>query len=101
MGEQKILFTDIDGTLLNDAREIPKENKEAIDRAVAAGHYVVIATGRPLESAKTVVENLGLMMPGCYMIAYNGAIIYDCGKDKILKKESLPYEYVSYLMQRA
>ncbi len=101
MGEQKILFTDIDGTLLNDAREIPKENKEAIDRAVSAGHYVVIATGRPLESAKTVVENLGLMMPGCYMIAYNGAIVYDCGKDKILKKESLSYEYVSYLMQRA
>ncbi|MGN0290779.1 MAG: Cof-type HAD-IIB family hydrolase [Lachnospiraceae bacterium] len=98
--QKKILFTDIDGTLLNDKREIPKENKEAIDKALAAGHSIVIATGRPLDSGKKIVEELGLTMQGCYMIAYNGAIIYDCGNDRVLEKKFVPYPYVEELFKR-
>ena len=75
--ETKILFADIDGTLLNDQKEIPKENMTAIQKALDLGHYVVVATGRPLDSAKAVAKDLGLMMQGCYLIAYNGAIVYD------------------------
>lgn len=40
-------------------------------------------------------------MPGCYLIAYNGAIVYDCGNEKVLKKESLPLAYVKELFERA
>lgn len=101
MSGKKILFADIDGTLLNDNREIPKENKDAIDRAVSQGHSVVIATGRPLDSGKKIVEELGLTMPGCYMIAYNGAVIYDCGNEKVLEKKFVPYPYVRELFERA
>ena len=84
--ETKILFADIDGTLLNDQKEIPKENMTAIQKALDLGHYVVVATGGPLDSAKAVAKDLGLMMRGCYLIAYNGAIVYDCGNEKVLKK---------------
>lgn len=98
--QKKILFTDIDGTLLNDKREIPNENREAIEKALRAGHSIVIATGRPLDSGKKIVEELGLTMPGCYMIAYNGAVIYDCGNDRVLEKQSLPYSYVEELFKR-
>lgn len=101
MHKKKILFTDIDGTLLNDKREIPQENMEAIKKALKAGHYVVIATGRPLDSGKKVAQEVGLMMPGCYMIAYNGAIIYDCGNDKVLEKKFVPYSYVKELFEKA
>ena len=98
--ETKILFADIDGTLLNDQKEIPKENMTAIQKALDHGHYVVVATGRPLDSAKAVAKDLGLMMQGCYLIAYNGAIVYDCGNEKVLKKESLPLAYVKELFER-
>lgn len=101
MKEQKILFADIDGTLLNDAKEIPKENMDAIQRAIASGHYVVISTGRPLESAKMVVEQLGLSMKGCYLIAYNGGVVYDCGNDKVLKEELLSLDCVRELLEKA
>ena len=67
--ETKILFADIDGTLLNDQKEIPKENMTAIQKALDCGHYVVVATGRPLDSAKAVAKDLGLLTPGCYPIA--------------------------------
>lgn len=101
MSEKKILFTDIDGTLLDDKKEISKENRKAIEQAIEAGHYVVIATGRPLASAKTVVKKLGLTMSGCYMIAYNGAIVYDCATEQILKKEFLSFSCVKELFEKA
>ena len=41
-----ILFTDLDGTLLTDSKELTKENQDAIREAIKAGHKVVISTGR-------------------------------------------------------
>ena len=43
---KKIFFTDLDGTLLNSKKEITPENKAAIEKARAAGHNIVLATGR-------------------------------------------------------
>lgn len=75
--EPKILFTDLDGTLLNDQKEITPGNRAAISEALAAGHKIVIATGRPLASARIQAERLGLTKEGCYAITYNGGLIYD------------------------
>ena len=47
----KILFTDLDGTLLNRDKKISSENLEAIDYASRQGNITVISTGRSLSSA--------------------------------------------------
>lgn len=73
--EKKILFLDLDGTLLNDEKEITPENRDAIEKAASLGHSIVVTTGRPLGSAKKQVERLGLTGPGCYAITSNGALI--------------------------
>ena len=52
----RILFTDLDGTLLNDQKEITPETQKAIDQALAAGHKIVVTTGRPLASGLTCAE---------------------------------------------
>lgn len=65
---RKILFTDLDGTLLNDKKEITPENQAAIDDALEKSHVVVISTGRPLASARIQAERLGLVKQGCYAI---------------------------------
>ena len=93
--ETKILFADIDGTLLNDQKEIPKENMTAIQKALDLATMWLWQPERPLDSAKAVAKDLGLMMQGCYLIAYNGAIVYDCGNEKVLKRISS-----SFLCQR-
>lgn len=100
MMEKKILFTDLDGTLLDDQKEIPIENRRAIRKALQEGHSVVISTGRPLESGKMVASRLGLMEGGCYMIAYNGAVVYDCGLERVLIKRSLSFPCVQELFAR-
>ena len=61
----RILFTDLDGTLLNDQKIITPGNQAAIDAALSAGHKIVIATGRPLASARIQAERMGLTREGC------------------------------------
>ncbi len=77
MMEKKILFVDLDGTLLTDKKEITQENLEAIQEATDLGHAVVVTTGRPLYSTVRQVEKLGMTKPGCYAITSNGALIYN------------------------
>ena len=75
--EKKILFLDLDGTLLTDSKDITEENLAAIQKATELGHAIVVCTGRPLVSTAKQVEKLGLTAPGCYAITSNGALIYD------------------------
>jgi Cof subfamily protein (haloacid dehalogenase superfamily) len=98
---KKILFTDLDGTLLNNDKQVSDGNRAAIQRLLDAGHYLVVSTGRPVKSGFKVVQRLGLTMPGCYMIAYNGGTIFDCSEQKILTEKTFPLEYVQYLFKEA
>lgn len=98
---KKILFTDLDGTLLNDDKQVSDGNRAAIQRLLDAGHYLVVSTGRPTKSAFKVVQRLGLTMPGCYMIAYNGGAIFDCAKQEVWMEKTFPIELVKYLFEEA
>ena len=82
--KKRLLFLDLDGTLLNDAKEITPGNREALERTLQRGHGVIIATGRPLKSAMALSRRLGLDKPGCYTIAYNGAKIYDWSREDLI-----------------
>lgn len=75
--DTRILFTDLDGTLLNDSKEVTPGNQAAIDEALEKGHKIVICTGRPLASAKGCAQKAGLDKKGCYVICFNGGQIYD------------------------
>ena len=86
---RKILFLDLDGTLLNSRREISKGNRAALEKALTLGHRVVINTGRPLKSALIQNRRLGLTMDGCYLIAFNGGILYDSYREEILYRQCL------------
>ena len=101
MNYSRILFVDLDYTLLNDDKTVSQKNREAIQRALAAGNYVVVATGRPVETGRMVVKDLGLTIPGCYMIAFNGAVLYDCSADRILYEKTIPVQYVYQLFDKA
>lgn len=99
--EQKAFFTDLDGTLLDDKKEITEGNRRAINTALEQGHKIVIATGRPLPGAMMQAEKLGLTREGCYAITYNGALIYDIYNQKVLYSRPLPLELVNPLFAAA
>ena len=88
----KILFLDLDGTLLNDEKDVTPDNRTALERARAAGCRVAISTGRALPGAMGLVKELGLTGEGCYVSASNGAVLYDCGLDRVLERRCLALE---------
>lgn len=97
----KILFTDLDDTLLDDNKEVCRENREKIAQMLAQGHYFVITTGRPTATGKIVVKELGLTMPGCYMASFNGAVIYDCAAQRVLVQRAIPLHVAKEIIDEA
>lgn len=97
----KIIFSDLDGTLLCDDKSISEGNRKAIKQATEAGHSFVIATGRPFESAVQISDFLGLNDEGCYIVSYNGGHVYDCYRKKVLMNRKLAMETVRELFARA
>ena len=95
----KILFTDIDGTLLTDTKEIPEENRKAIEQMTNAGHKIDLATGRALPGAVSQAEKLSLTYDGCYVIAFNGGEIYDTYRKQTLYKSRIPMDTVDKIFQ--
>ena len=48
----KLLFTDLDGTLLNDESQVTPGTKAFLDEFLAAGNKLVFSSGRPLMSVQ-------------------------------------------------
>lgn len=99
--DKKILFLDLDGTLLNDRKEITPGNRSAIEKAIAAGHQIVVTSGRPLKSALIQAQRLGLAGEGCYVIAYNGAVIYDCFQRREIFRRTLDMDTLFQVFEEA
>lgn len=92
---KKILFTDLDGTLLNNRSQIDEEMKLALQEMTSKDHYLVLSSGRPLDSILEVKELAGIDFPNVYIIASNGAVIYNCDKDEIVHEIRVSFEDVS------
>lgn len=57
MGERKLIFLDIDGTLTEPGHNVPPESAvEAIKEARRRGHLVFLCTGRNLGMLSPVLE---------------------------------------------
>ena len=97
----RVLFTDLDGTLLNDAKEVTPGNQAAIDEALAKGHKIVVCTGRPLASARVCAAKAGLDKEGCYVICFNGGQIYDPYHEKTVYGKTFPREIAVEIINEA
>lgn len=94
----KMLVVDLDGTLLDDYKEIPENNKKAVTRLHEEfGIIPVIATARPLEVAKYIANKGGNAL-GKYIIATNGAILMDVPNNKYIINKSLHSAQISELI---
>ncbi len=82
-----LLVTDLDQTLLDGENGIPKRNLLAIERFRNAGGRFTIATGRSIESARKVIEGLGIDTPA---VVNNGSVVYDYKTEQILAQHQLP-----------
>ncbi|MCD8090908.1 MAG: HAD-IIB family hydrolase, partial [Clostridiales bacterium] len=75
---KNILFmTDLDGTLLNDKKEISETSAEILNSLTEKGLKLSVSTARTPATLEGILKNLKLKYPLCCM---NGAAIYDMEK---------------------
>ncbi len=75
----RLIAFDLDGTLLDDDKQLPDENLAALREAERAGIILVPATGRILKALPEELLKLGLFR---YFIFANGADVYDIQKQE-------------------
>ncbi|AJY75499.1 Cof-type HAD-IIB family hydrolase [Paenibacillus beijingensis] len=74
--DKKMIFFDIDGTLLDHDKKLPQSAKEAVAELQRAGHEVAIATGRGPFMFKEIREELGIDS----YISFNGQYVVRQGE---------------------
>jgi hypothetical protein len=87
----KLVAIDLDGTMLNQYGVVTENTKNIIKSTMQKGTDVIIASGRPIDSIKTIAKEIGSEK---YFIAGNGALIYDIQKDEIIYDKFIPKEKV-------
>jgi hypothetical protein len=86
----RLLAVDLDGTVALDGQMPTEGVRAAIQKAVTGGTHVVVATGRPYESAITFSDFLGLSSP---VICFQGAMVREtAGARRVLYSARLPLE---------
>ena len=87
----KLVAVDLDGTLLNSYGEVTEYTKEVIKKVQQKGLKFIIASGRPMDSIKSISKDIGADK---YFIAGNGAIIYDTQKQEVIYEKYIPKQKV-------
>lgn len=79
MTSQKMILFDIDGTLLNDDKELPVRTEHSIQKLKEKGHIIALATGRAPFSFKDLRQRLDIAsyvsLNGQYVV-FNNKVIY-------------------------
>lgn len=91
----KIVFFDIDGTLLNTDHRIPPETAAAVQELRENGIQVAIATGRGPFHLKPIADELGITT----YVSFNGSYVVHEGK--LIHENRLQKETLADLEQKA
>lgn len=90
--ERKILFFDIDGTLIGRSTELRQSTLEALQRAKEMGYLLFICTGRALASIYPSIKELGFdgyITSAGSIIYINHHAIYEHYLDKDIVKQTI------------
>lgn len=93
--ERKIVFFDIDGTLLNHDKKLVPSAKTAIEQLKKNGIFVAIATGRAPFMFKDLREELGIDS----YVSFNGQ--YVVFENKVIYKNALNKQLLLSLLEKS
>jgi Cof subfamily protein (haloacid dehalogenase superfamily) len=91
-----LLAIDVDGTLITDHGAITDTVYGSLERVVAAGWEIIIATGRTLYAARHVIESLPFVR---YALFSNGSTILDIRGGNIILLERIPADVVGEVVR--
>lgn len=97
----KLLVLDVDGTLLNDEREISKRTLAALLKVQQMGVRIVLTSGRPTYGLMPLAKTLELGNYRGVVLSYNGCQIIKAQNGEILFERRINPEMLPYLEKKA
>lgn len=91
----ELFVTDLDGTLINSKREVPKRSLEILNKLIEKGVNFTVATARTPATAVEILQNLNLKLPVALM---NGVLIYDTKELKYIDIKGIEKETVNKVL---
>ncbi len=95
----RMIAFDLDGTLLNEEKQITQRTKESLEKAAREEIILVVATGRHLDGvtqSQDVMDLVGVR----YIITSNGAQIYDRDTGECIYRDCIDLDRMISLVQR-
>lgn len=96
--QNKILYSDMDGTLIGGDGKVSAQNKRAIEAFTKAGGLFSVATGRSLLVARPHLSDIAVNAP---VIVSNGAAAYDLHAERYLFETCLDSRLAADLIKRS
>ena len=97
----KLLATDLDGTLLKNDKTVSKYTINKVHEMINEGHYFVVSTGRPYFRITKILKALDIISDKIYCICNNGGLIISTDGSNVLYEESMPYNHAVELIDLA
>ena len=97
----KLLVLDVDGTLLNNAKEISKRTLSALLKVQHTGVRLVLASGRPTSGLTPFVKLLEMDNLGGFIVSYNGSKIIKADDGEVLFERRINPELIPYLEKKS
>jgi Cof subfamily protein (haloacid dehalogenase superfamily) len=94
----KLLVVDVDGTLVGKDGKISTVDNEAVRKAMAAGVYVAISTGRVIKACRNIIDELSL---DGYHIFFDGAVISHSQKNEVIYSKAIKKDMVKHMVEFA
>jgi hypothetical protein len=94
----RLVAIDLDGTLLNDSKQVSSQTIAALRDLPARGVKVVIASARPPRSVRPIYQQLHL---DTLQINYNGALIWDEPNQVVIHHRPLAGELARRIIDHA
>lgn len=95
----KLIASDIDETLVDQLKNVPKRNQETIARAQDMGYIVMLATGRGPYELNDIPEQAGVVHDDRFIICCNGAIIVKAIDREIVSSLPLDFKYAEAVFE--
>lgn len=96
--EYKLLAADMDGTALDDNKNLGKRTVKAMERAIASGKTVLFSTGRSISLVKPYIDMVHGMR---YAVTASGASVLDLETGEKLLYKTIDPETVKYIIAQA
>ena len=96
----KMLVLDVDGTLLNDEKEISKRTLTTLLKVQQMGVRIMLASGRPTYGLLPLAKKLELGTYNGYILSYNGGQVINASNGEVVFERRINPEHITYLEKK-